>query len=275
MKETIEKKISEGIRLDANEGMYLLKEAPLVWLGRLASDVRNRKNPRNEVSFVIDSNPNYTNICDTDCHFCAFYRRPKDPDSYTLSLDQVMAKIDRAQKLGVTTVLLQGGHNRELRLDYYLSLIRETIKRFPMITPHFFTASEIQTMGQVEGLSVTQVLERLKEAGQHTLPGGGAEILSDRVRKKISPKKGGPEAWLEVHRAAHQLGFTSTATMMYGHVEEPEDIMEHWTRIRDLQDHSLTHKNGGGFTAFVPWSFKPDNTVLQRKFPRRVGPVPY
>jgi cyclic dehypoxanthinyl futalosine synthase len=130
-------------------------------------------------------------------------------------------------------------------------------------------------MAQVSNLTVPQVLAKLKEAGQHTLPGGGAEILTERVRKKLAPKKGGPEAWLEVHREAHKIGFTSTATMMYGHIEEPYEVVEHWTRIRDLQDESLALKNNSGFTAFIPWSFKPDNTVLERRFPQRVGPVPY
>lgn len=186
-----------------------------------------------------------------------------------------MEKIDRSRKLGVTTILLQGGHNKAIPFDYYLELIRETRRRFPDVTPHFFTASEIQTMALVSGTDIATVISRLKEAGQHTLPGGGAEILSERVRKKVAPKKGGPESWLSVHREAHRQGFASTATMMYGHVEEPEDVVEHWTRIRDLQDASLALKNGGGFTAFIPWSFKPDNTVLERRFPRRVGPVPY
>ncbi|MBV9079879.1 MAG: dehypoxanthine futalosine cyclase [Elusimicrobia bacterium] len=272
---SIEKKIAAGERLNADDGLWLLQEAPLVWLGALSMEIRYRKNPDQAISFVIDSNPNYTNICDTDCHFCAFFRRPQDNDSYTLSLEQVMEKIDRASKLGVTTVLLQGGHNRELPLDYYTALVRETKKRFPHITPHFFTASEIQTMAQVSGTSVAAVLASLKEAGQTTLPGGGAEILAERVRKKIAPKKGGPEAWLEVHREAHRQGFMSTATMMYGHVETPEDVVEHWNHIRDLQDDSLALKNGGGFTAFIPWSFKPDHTVLQRRFPRRVGSAPY
>jgi len=271
----IEKKILEGIRLNDQEGLFLMREAPLVWLGRLASEVRTRKIPNKEVTFVIDSNPNYTNICDTDCHFCAFFRRPQHKDAYTLTVDQVLQKIDRVRKWGVTTILLQGGHNRELPLDYYLKLIKETRKNFPDVTPHFFTASEIQTMAQVSNLNVSGVLKKLKEAGQTTLPGGGAEILSDRIRKKISPKKGGAEAWLEVHRAAHKLGFISTATMMYGHIEEPTDIVEHWNHIRQLQDQSLEANNGGGFTAFIPWSFKPDNTVLHRRFKRRVGPVPY
>jgi cyclic dehypoxanthinyl futalosine synthase len=275
LKHIIEKKVLDGTRLTSEEGLYLLKDAPLLWLGRLASDKRSKMLPANEVSFLIDSNPNYTNICDTDCHFCAFFRRPQDKDAYTLTVDQVMEKIARAQSLGVTTVLLQGGHNRAIPFDYYLSLIRETKKRFPGITPHFFTASEVQTMAQITNTSVPEVLAQLKAAGQNTLPGGGAEILSERVRKKVAPKKGGPEAWLEVHREAHKLGFVSTATMMYGHVEEMEDVIEHWDRIRDLQTASLALNNGGGFTAFIPWSFKPDNTVLERRFPRRVGPAPY
>lgn len=272
---SIENKIQKLERLTAEEGLYLLSEAPLLWLGRLAQDVRFKKIPQNEISFVVDSNPNYTNICDTDCHFCAFFRRPKDSDSYTLTVDQVMERIARASKLGVTTVLLQGGHNQELPLEYYESLIRETRTRFPHITPHFFTASEIQNMARVSNLTIKDVLSRLKTAGQHTLPGGGAEILTERVRKKLAPKKGGPEAWLDVHREAHAQGFTSTATMMYGHIEEPFEIVEHWTRIRDLQAESLSRPNSGHFTAFIPWSFKPDNTVLERKFPQRVGPVPY
>lgn len=272
---SIEKKVLSRTRLEPAEGLYLLKEAPLVWLGRLASEKRAQVTSPNDVTFIMDSNPNYTNICDTDCHFCAFFRRPKDKDAYTLTVDQVMEKIARVEKMGVTTVLLQGGHNRAIPFEYYLELIRTTRQRFPNVTPHFFTASEVQTMAQVAHSSVADVLSKLKEAGQHTLPGGGAEILSERVRKKISPKKGGPEAWLEVHREAHKQGFVSTATMMYGHVEEPEDILEHWNNIRDHQTASLARKNGGGFTAFIPWSFKPDNTVLERRFPRRVGPVPY
>jgi len=141
--------------------------------------------------------------------------------------------------------------------------------QFPEVTPHCFTASEIQTVAQVAGKTIEDVLKALWDAGQTTLPGGGAEILSARVRQKLAHKKGGPEKWLEVHRAAHKLGYRSTATMMYGHIETPEDIVEHWDHIRGLQDEI------GGFTAFVPWSYKPSNTVLERKHPERTGPVPY
>lgn len=265
----IERKVTARERLSPEDGLFLLRDAPLVALGSLAQEVRFRKNPERAVTFVIDSNPNYTNVCVTDCHFCAFYRKPGAPDSYTLTAEQVAAKVERAVRMGATTVLLQGGHNLDLPLDYYVGLVRTLRERFPQVTPHCFTASEVQTMAKVSNLSCREVLSRLKEAGQHTLPGGGAEILSRRVRVRISPKKGGPEAWLEVHRTAHELGFVSTATMMYGHVETEEDIVEHWNRIRDLQDQTR------GFTAFIPWSFKPNNTMLERKFPLRDGPTPY
>jgi len=221
------------------------------------------------VTFVIDSNPNYTNVCVTDCVFCAFYRKPGSRDGYTLTVEQVMEKIRRAVDRGATTVLLQGGHNPELPLEYYTSLVRETRRRFPQVTPHFFTASEVTTVSQVSGLATREVLERLKEAGQFTLPGGGAEILSDRIRRRLATKKGPAEAWLSVHREAHRLGFKSTATMMFGHIEEDEDILEHLDHIRSLQDET------GGFTAFVPWTFKPDNTPLQKRIKQHAGPTRY
>jgi cyclic dehypoxanthinyl futalosine synthase len=266
----IESAVSSGRRLTSEEGLILLtEETPLLELGALAHKVRAQKTNLSQVSFVVDSNPNYTNICDTDCLFCAFYRRPKDKEAYALTLEQVMEKVANAVSQGATTILLQGGHNRDLPLSYYTNIVREMKRRFPQVTPHCFTASEVQTMAQVEGIPIEGVLKALWEAGQRTLPGGGAEVLSDRVRNKLAHKKGGAEKWLEVHRAAHKLGFRSTATMMYGHVETSEDIVEHWDRIRSLQDE--TH----GFTAFIPWSFKPQNTVLERRHPSRSGPVPY
>jgi cyclic dehypoxanthinyl futalosine synthase len=268
--QTIEKKILAGDRLGPQEGAFLLSdECDLLALGQLANHVRHAKNPGNKVTFIIDSNPNYTNICDTDCLFCAFYRRPGDKDAYALTVDQVMEKIQNAVNQGATTILLQGGHNKAIPFTYYLELIRETKKRFPGVTPHFFTASEVQNMAVVSGKTIDQVLAALKEAGQNTLPGGGAEILSDRVRKKLAWKKGGAESWMEVHRAAHKQGWKSTATMMYGHVETPEDIVTHWENIRTLQDETR------GFTAFIPWSYKPDNTVYFKKHPHRTGPIPY
>ena len=267
--ESIEEKVLSGRRLTREEGLWLWRHGELLELGQLAMRVRYRLNPEPIVTFVVDSNPNYTNVCITDCVFCAFYRKPGQAGGYTLTVEQVMEKIGKAAEQGATTVLLQGGHNPELPLDYYLSLIRETRRRFPQVTPHFFTASEVTTMAQVTGLAIRQVLERLKEAGQFTLPGGGAEILSDRIRRRMSTKKGGAEAWLSVHREAHQLGFKSTATMMFGHIEEDEDVLEHLEHIRALQDET------GGFTAFIPWTFKPGNTPLQKHIKAHAGPTRY
>jgi cyclic dehypoxanthinyl futalosine synthase len=250
-------------RLSPAEGLVLLRDAPLTELGQLAAAARNCRNPPDEVTFLIDSNPNYTNVCVTDCGFCAFYSKPGEVDGYTLTVEQVMEKVAHAAAGGATTVLLQGGHNPDLPLDYYLDLVRETRRRFPGLTPHYFTASEVVLMAQVSGLTVDGVLARLREAGQVTLPGGGAEILSDRVRRKIAAKKGPSSAWLDVHRAAHRAGMRSTATMMYGHVEEDEDILVHLDAVRALQDETA------GFTAFIPWSYKPGNTPMQKALESR------
>ncbi|MBI2158920.1 MAG: dehypoxanthine futalosine cyclase [Candidatus Rokubacteria bacterium] len=262
-------KALNGKRLERGEGRWLLTEAPLLELGALAQEVRFQRLPDRVVTFVIDSNPNYTNVCVTDCQFCAFYRKPGDPEAWTLTVEEVLAKVAFAAAKGATTVLLQGGHNPALPLDYYLTLVSETRRRFPQVAPHFFTASEIQTVAKVSGLTVGDVLDRLWAAGQRTLPGGGAEVLSARVRRRIEPKKGGPEAWLEVHREAHRRGFKSTATMMYGHVEGPDDLLDHFEAIRGLQD------MWGGFTAFVPWSFKPGHTRLEKWIKQVKGPNVY
>jgi cyclic dehypoxanthinyl futalosine synthase len=265
----IRDKALNGKRLDREEGRWLLTDAPLLEVGALASEVRFVRHPERVVTFVIDTNPNYTNVCVTDCQFCAFYRKPGDKEAWTLTVDEVLAKVEFAASKGATTVLLQGGHNPALPLDYYLTLVRETRRRFPQVTPHFFTASEIHTMAGVAKITFEDVLDRLWEAGQRTIPGGGAEVLSERVRKRIEPKKGGPQAWLEVHRAAHRRGFRSTATMMYGHVEEVDDLLDHFDAIRSLQDQHA------GFTAFVPWSFKPGNTLLERWIKHYQGPNAY
>lgn len=269
MFESIVKKVQRAERLNQEEGLYLLTQADLIELGRLAQWARHKRYPGNRVTFIIDSNPNYTNVCVADCLFCAFYRRPGDKEAYTLSVEQVMEKIKQAADQGATTVLLQGGLNPELPLEYYTALIRETRKRFPQVTPHFFTASEVLMMAEVSKKTVPEVLSALKEAGQVSLPGGGAEVLSEYVRKRISPKKNPNDGWMVVHREAHRLGFKSTATMMYGHVDRPVDWLEHLDRVRSLQDET------GGFTAFIPWSFKPGNTVLEQKIPVGKGPGTY
>jgi cyclic dehypoxanthinyl futalosine synthase len=269
MLEEIRGTVEGGGRLRREQARWLLTDAPLLEVGQLAETVRYRRHPAREVTFAIDTNPNYTNVCVTDCQFCAFYRKPGDPEAYTLTVDEVMTRIARAVERGATTVLLQGGHNPALPLEYYLDLVRETRRRFPAVLPHFFTASEVQTMARTAALPVGEVLARLREAGQRTLPGGGAEILSDRVRQRIAPKKGGPESWVDVHREAHRLGFRSTATMMYGHVETADDVLEHLDRVRALQDET------GGFTAFIPWSFKPGNTLLEKWIRHYAGPNAY
>ncbi len=263
----IEAKVSRGERLTPEEGVHLLTEAPLVELGALANDVRMRRCDPRIVTYVIDTNPNYTNWCTVDCHFCAFYRKPGKPaaDGYTHDVEDVMGMMENARRFGATTVLLQGGLNPEIPWAFYTSIVREARKRYPEITPHFFSAPEIHQMAEVSGLDLRGVLEALYEAGQRTLPGGGAEILATRVRKRISVKKGGPEAWLDVHRLAHQTGMRSTATMMYGHVETPDEIIEHLGYIRELQDATR------GFTAFVPWSYKRGNTPMESKVPHIAG----
>ena len=265
----IRERVLADKRLDRAEGRWLLTEAPLLDLGSVAQEARFQRIPDKRVTFVIDSNPNYTNVCITDCQFCAFYRKPGDKEAWTLTVEEVMAKVDSAARHGATTGLLQGGHNPALPLDYYLTLVRETVRRFPGVTPHYFTASEICTIAEVPGKTMPEILALLKEAGMSTLPGGGAEVLSERVRRRIEPKKGGPTAWLDVHREAHRQGFKSTATMMYGHVEGPDDVLDHLDAIRGLQDMY------GGFTAFVPWSFKPGNTLLEKWIKHYKGPNAY
>jgi cyclic dehypoxanthinyl futalosine synthase len=267
----IEEKALAGERLTTEEGVHLLTHAPLVELGALANEVRARKTDPRIVTYVIDTNPNYTNWCTVDCHFCAFYRKVGKPaaDGYTHDVEGVMGMMEAARKVGATTVLLQGGLNPEIPWVFYTTIVSEARKRYPEITPHFFSAPEIHQMVEVSGLPIRGVLEALFKAGQRTLPGGGAEILATRVRQRISVKKGGPEAWLDVHRAAHQVGMRSTATMMYGHVETPAEIVEHFDYIRALQDETK------GFTAFVPWSYKRGNTPMESKVPHIAGASMY
>jgi dehypoxanthine futalosine cyclase len=268
---TIEDKVGRGERLTSEEGVFLLTEAPLVELGALAHEMRVRRTDPGVVTYVIDTNPNYTNYCTVDCHFCAFYRKPGKPaaDGYTHDVEGVMQMMENARRLGATTVLLQGGLNPDIPWSFYTAIVREARARYPEITPHFFSAPEIHQMMEVSGLSMRGVLEALHDAGQRTLPGGGAEILAARVRKRISIKKGGPETWLEVHRTAHHVGMRSTATMMYGHVETPAEVIEHLDHIRALQDETR------GFTAFVPWSYKRGNTPMESKVRHIAGASMY
>lgn len=258
-----------GQRLEFKEGLRLFQEAPLGELQRRAVELRNLKTPPERVTYVLDSNPNYTNICHVACSFCAFYRTPKAPDAYTETVDQVMEHLSFARKLGLSTVLLQGGLNNALDLSYYVSLVSRARQDYPDIWPHFFSAPEIDHCARMSKVSIREALQALWDAGQRTLPGGGAEILSEKVHRKISPNKITPKEWIEMHRIAHRLGYRSTATMMYGHVEQPEDILIHLDALRQVQDET------GGFTAFIPWSFKGDHTALQKQVHRTVSEEDY
>jgi cyclic dehypoxanthinyl futalosine synthase len=246
-------------RITFDEGLRAFRFAPLEDLQEQAQAVRFEKHPDKAVTFVLDSNPNYTNICDADCTFCGFYRKKSAKDAYNKTVDEVMLHLDYAQKAGLTTVLLQGGVHDQITVEYLVSLVKAARERYPDIHPHFFSAIEIWNAAKVSNMTVKQALEALWDAGQRTLPGGGAEILSERVRLQISPKKMTPGGWMDVHTTAQQIGFRTTATMMYGHIEDPEDILIHLDSLRKAQDQY------GGFSSFIPWSYKRDNTALRRK----------
>jgi cyclic dehypoxanthinyl futalosine synthase len=262
-------RVRSGGRLTSGEAVELLSHGELLELGDLAQVVRLRKNPGQRVTFVVDTNPNYTNVCNIDCIFCAFYRHPGEEGGYTHSVDHMIGEFKRAAANGVTTILLQGGVNPAIPFEYYLEMVRRTVAEVPGVHPHFFSTSEIIGMADVAGLSVPETLRKLWDAGLRTIPGGGAEILNDRVKRKISHLKGSSDDWLMVMREAHKLGYRSTATMMYGHLETDGELVEHLERIRRLQDET------GGFTAFVPWSFKPGNTPLEKIIPHYATPVRY
>lgn len=267
--EALYDKVRSGERLTKREGVFLLRNAELLDLGDAANGVRFRKNPKPWVTFVVDTNPNYTNVCNIDCIFCAFYRHPGQEGEYTYSVDHMIQKFKESAAKGVTTVLLQGGVNPALPFEYYEEMVRRTVSEVPQVHPHFFSTSEIIGMADVGRITVREALERLWKAGLRSIPGGGAEILSDRVKKKISSRKGTSADWLSVMRIAHEIGYKSTVTMMYGHLENDEDIVEHFDQARQLQDE--TH----GFTAFVPWSFKPGNTPLEKVIPHYATPTRY
>jgi len=258
-------KVLRKERLTPDEALLLLREADLLELGALAELVKTRLNPDRIVTFVADTNPNYTNVCDTECLFCAFWRPAGASDAYTLSVDELLRIMKASFHNGATTVLLQGGHNPEIKLDYYIEIVRRVREEIPDLHLHAFSAPEISAIAKYSRIRTREVLEKLWEAGLRTIPGGGAEVLSNRVRKKISPLKIDADQWIRVTREAHEIGFKTTATMMFGHLEKDEDIIEHLDRIRSLQDET------GGFLAFIPWTFKPRNTFLERKVPQEIG----
>jgi len=261
--EELLKKALENRRISVQEGVRLYHEASLHDLGAVANELNLRKNPESSkrATFVVDRNINYTNICNTLCKFCAFYRLPGDKkEGYLRTTEEIFNKIEELIALGGTQVLLQGGHNTELGIEYYEDIVRKIRARFPQVHVHSFSASEVWHISKVSNLSVREVLERLKKAGLNSLPGGGAEILVDRVRQIVSPLKTTVAQYFEVHRTAHELGLRSTATMVYGLGETVEERMLHFEAYRTLQDKT------GGFRAFIPWTLSPHGTPRMSQF---------
>ena len=248
------------LRLTPDQALLVLRDTPMLTLAAAASAMRERLHPAREVTFIVDRNVNYTNICVSRCRFCAFYRDAADPDAYILPADELYAKVEETIALDGTAILLQGGMHPDLPLEWYEGMLRELKARYP-IHVHGFGPPEIWHLSRLSGLSPTDVLARLRDAGLDSLPGGGAEILVDRVRDYVSPKKATSDQWLDVMRAAHRLDISTTATMMFGGPETAEERIEHLRRIREVQDQAVADGHVG-FRAFIPWSFQPGNTEL-------------
>ncbi len=249
-------KALDGERLSDEDAITLLRSRDLVAVGRVANEIRNRLTDSNRVTFIVDRNLNYTNVCVTDCDFCAFYRRPGDQrEAYLLPKPVIYKKIEETLAIGGTGVLMQGGHHPDLGIDYYEDLFRSIKARYK-IHLHALSPPEVQHIARRSKLTIPETLARLRDAGLDSLPGGGAEVLVDRVRAIIAPKKTTTDEWLEVMRQAHRLGMSTTATMMYGHVETLEERVEHMRRIRELQDETR------GFRAFISWTFQRDGNRL-------------
>lgn len=249
-------KIAAGERITTQEAEGLLTGGDLLQLGRLANERRLELHPDNASTFQIDRNINYTNICECRCRFCAFYREADAPDAYLLSLEQVLEKVDEAVRLGATQLMLQGGLHPDLGIEYFEELFRSIKQRFS-ICIHSLSPPEVQHLAKKSGLGLQELLQRLRAAGLDSMPGGGAEILSDRVRREISPHKISTSQWMAVMEEAHGIGMRTTATMMIGSVETIAERASHLELIRDLQDTT------GGFRAFIPWTFKAGNSELK------------
>ncbi len=271
--ETLEEKVLAGERISAEEAFELYRR-PLAELGMLADARRNLAKERSYggrgreiVTYIVDRNINYTNVCNVYCKFCAFYRTEKDEDHYVLTREQFDQKLDELTAAGGVQILMQGGHHPRLGFDWYLELLHHIREKYPHINIHGFSPPEFQHFAETFRMPLREVISRFKEAGLGSIPGGGGEILVDSVRQRIAPLKCKTDQWLEVMQVAHELGLKSSATMMFGHVETIEERIEHLQRLRDQQDAS------GGFTAFICWTFQPENTVL--KVAHRTGSTEY
>src|ERR1041385_3183007 len=257
---TIADRVHSGERLTADEALELYRTAPTALLGQLADGIRARKHPDRLVTYIIDRNVNYTNVCVAKCNFCAFYRAVGSSDGYVLGFDELFRKIDETIAVGGVQLLLQGGHNPDLPLTWYEDLFHAVKERYPAFKLHALSPPEVIHLSRLSQLPVPTIVDRLIAAGLDSIPGGGAEILVDRVRRRLHcDGKATADEWLDVMRHAHRAGLRTTATMMYGTVETDAERIEHMIRLRDLQDET------GGFTAFITWSFQPDHTELGRE----------
>jgi cyclic dehypoxanthinyl futalosine synthase len=255
IREILDKAI-DGERLSEQEGLALLESHDLAAIGSAADQVSRRMHPEPYRTYNVDRNINYTNICTAVCDFCAFYRGPKSDEGYVVPRDELLQKVEETVALGGNQILLQGGLHPKFKLDWYEELLRDIKTAFPIINVHGFSPPELHHFTKVNNMPIKEVLERLKEAGLGSIPGGGAEILVDRVRNEMTRGKVNSDNWLGVMRAWHELGGISASTMMFGHIETLAERIEHLKRIRDLQDET------GGFTAFICWTFQPDNTEM-------------
>lgn len=257
----------QGKRLEKEDIIALFESDEIEKMGDTANKIMLKKHPEPITTFVVGRNINYTNICDVYCRFCAFYRAPGSKEGYVLSDETIFRKIQETIDVGGTEILMQGGTNPDLPFEYYLNLLREIKVRFPDITMHSFSPAEIRKMQVVAGnIPIEDVVRQLHEAGLDSLPGGGAEILDDRTRSKISKLKGSWKDWMEVMTTAHKIGMNTTATMVIGFGESMEERALHLLRVRDAQDECLNNGNPSpGFLAFIPWTFQPDNTNMKRE----------
>ncbi len=249
-------KALDGQAITPAEGLAIYRGLDLSSLGMVANQIRCQKNPEQTVTYIVDRNLNPTNVCITNCRFCAFYRGPRSEEGYVLSREVIYEKIDETIAAGGIQLLLQGGHHPKLRTEWFAELFRDIKARYPQIWIHGMSPPEILHLAKLDKKSIIDVLRELNEAGLDSVPGGGAEILVERVRKIIAPMKATTDEWLDVPRQCAKVGMRSTATMMFGHVETDEERIEHMTRIRNLQEEC------GVFTAFIPWTYQPDNTDL-------------
>jgi len=250
--------VLDGQRLSVDDCTRLLESYDVAAIGAAADEIRQRRHPDNVVTYIIDRNINYTNVCNVVCTFCAFYRRPGAPDTYVRTIDEICEKIDETIALGGTGVLMQGGLHPDFGVEWYEDLLRTLSAKYPGFQLHCFSPPEIHNLHLISGLDYETIMRRLKAAGLYSLPGGGAEILDDEVRKRVATKCTTDE-WLDVMRAVHKVGLRSSATMMFGIGDKIEHRVRHLQRIRDLQDET------GGFFAFIPWTFQRENTALGRK----------